>query len=508
MKKKNHKITLSAVLAVLFAFVTLVSCGKKKFELTFVTDGGTEISNAQVEEGAEYELPQDVTRDGYAFDGWYDNSSFNGEKLTTVKASDNATYYAKWVKLFTITLKANGSQKTISAKEGETIANAVKDENPTKSGLIFGAWFLNGVELAPTIKVTKDVTLEAKFKAQYKVNVFKENLTQDGYDKEELTNSAYVGSNISADVDLEGFTLEDNENNALEKTVSENENNDLTVYLKREQYKVVLRSNYPNGKTEETLSLNVKYGEEKELPETSFQCDGYYLKGFAASPNGEIVYQTNFLENNVINVENKEIEAELITATKNLSLYGIWVKAYTDMFGGNDYIYVDDKDAYLSRDGVYFKGEFDSKKNVYLNGEDVSKEIRSKEVTDIVSQVSSIVEVRAIMVEQQRELAKGHSVIMEGRDITTVVFPNADYKFYLDASVEERVKRRVLQNEEAGLESDYEEINKNIEMRDYNDINKEVGALKRTDEQIYIDSTNMSIDEVINFIIEKVGESK
>lgn len=154
------------------------------------------------------------------------------------------------------------------------------------------------------------------------------------------------------------------------------------------------------------------------------------------------------------------------------------------------------------------KIEFDSKKNVYLNGEDVSKEIRSKEVTDIVSQVSSIVEVRAIMVEQQRELAKGHSVIMEGRDITTVVFPNADYKFYLDASVEERVKRRVLQNEEAGIESDYDEIKKNIEMRDYNDINKEVGALKRTDEQIYIDSTNMSIDEVINFIIEKVGESK
>ena len=154
------------------------------------------------------------------------------------------------------------------------------------------------------------------------------------------------------------------------------------------------------------------------------------------------------------------------------------------------------------------KIEFDSKKNVYLNGEDVSKEIRSKEVTDIVSQVSSIVEVRAIMVEQQRKLAKGHSVIMEGRDITTVVFPNADYKFYLDASVEERVKRRVLQNEEAGIESDYDEIKKNIEMRDYNDINKEVGALKRTDEQIYIDSTNMSIDEVINFIIEKVGESK
>lgn len=89
---------------------------------------------------------------------------------------------------------------------------------------------------------------------------------------------------------------------------------------------------------------------------------------------------------------------------------------------------------------------------VYLNNEDVTSEIRSKEVTKIVSQVSSIVEVRLAMVEVQRNLAKGKDVIMEGRDITTYVFPNADVKIYLDADEEERAKRRYKEMQEKGIE--------------------------------------------------------
>lgn len=152
--------------------------------------------------------------------------------------------------------------------------------------------------------------------------------------------------------------------------------------------------------------------------------------------------------------------------------------------------------------------EFDEDRNVYLDRENVSSEIRDKEVTSIVSQVSSIIPVREEMVKQQRKLGEGLNVIMEGRDITTVVFPKAEYKFYLDASVEERTRRRVKENKEKGIYSDYDEIKKNIEERDYNDMHKEVGSLIRTDEQIYIDSTNMSIDEVVDFIIKRVGEVK
>lgn len=144
----------------------------------------------------------------------------------------------------------------------------------------------------------------------------------------------------------------------------------------------------------------------------------------------------------------------------------------------------------------------------FLNGEDVSKEIRSKEVTSVVSPISSIVPVREEMVGIQRGIAEGFNVIMEGRDITTVVFPNADFKFYLDASVEERTRRRVEQNKEKGIFSDYEDIKQSIIDRDYNDMHKEVGALKRTNEQIYINSTNMKKEEVVDFIIKRVGEVK
>lgn len=153
------------------------------------------------------------------------------------------------------------------------------------------------------------------------------------------------------------------------------------------------------------------------------------------------------------------------------------------------------------------KIEFDKDRNVYLDGVDVSKRIREKDVSALVSPLSSIVAVREEMVKQQRKLAEGLDVIMEGRDITTVVFPNADFKFYLDATVEERAKRRFLQNQESGIDMSLEEIKEAIEARDYNDMHKEVGALKRTDDQIYVDSTNMSIEEVADFMINKIKEN-
>ena len=141
---------------------------------------------------------------------------------------------------------------------------------------------------------------------------------------------------------------------------------------------------------------------------------------------------------------------------------------------------------------------------VYMDNEEVSDEIRTMEVTHRVSKISSIIELREVMREKQREFANKNSIVMEGRDITTEVFPDADYKFYLDASIEERTKRRVKQNEENGIESNYDEIYESIKNRDYSDMNRKYGALKRTDDQIYIDSSNMTIDEVINKMMEEI----
>ena len=148
--------------------------------------------------------------------------------------------------------------------------------------------------------------------------------------------------------------------------------------------------------------------------------------------------------------------------------------------------------------------KFTPDKKVFLDGVDVTDDIRSKEVTKIVSQVSSIVEVRKNLVELQKKMAGDNDCIMEGRDITTVVFPNAKYKFYLDATPEERARRRFEQNKEKNIDMTYEEILENIKMRDYNDSHKEVGSLTRTDEQIYIDSTNLTIPEVVKIITDIV----
>lgn len=145
---------------------------------------------------------------------------------------------------------------------------------------------------------------------------------------------------------------------------------------------------------------------------------------------------------------------------------------------------------------------------IYLNGEDVSTKIREKEVTAIVSQVSSIISVREEMVKVQRNLAKGKNVIVEGRDIGTVVFPNADLKIYLDASEEIRAQRRYKENQEKGIDMTYEEVLENVRMRDYNDMHKKVGALKKAEDAIIIDSTNLTIEEVTDKVIEEIEKSK
>lgn len=153
----------------------------------------------------------------------------------------------------------------------------------------------------------------------------------------------------------------------------------------------------------------------------------------------------------------------------------------------------------------------DGNLEVYLNGVNVSKEIRSPEVAKVVSPVSSIKEVRSEMVNIQRKLAEGKNVIMEGRDITTVVFPNADVKIYLDGALEERAMRRYRQNKAKGIEMSYEEVLENIKKRDKNDMEKEVGALKIADDAIVIDTTNLTIIEQeakMSEIIDKALASK
>ena len=144
---------------------------------------------------------------------------------------------------------------------------------------------------------------------------------------------------------------------------------------------------------------------------------------------------------------------------------------------------------------------------VYLDNEDVSDDIRTMEVNARVSKISSIIPLRLVMEDKQREMAKKSNVVMEGRDITTVIFPDAKYKFYIDCSLEERAKRRLEQNKEKGVESTYEEVYESLKQRDLDDMNRPLGALKRTDDQHYIDNGKNTKEESVNEILKIVGEN-
>ena len=146
-------------------------------------------------------------------------------------------------------------------------------------------------------------------------------------------------------------------------------------------------------------------------------------------------------------------------------------------------------------------------KRVILNGKDVTLKIRSQEVNELVSPVATIKIVREKLADMQRNMAKSRDVIMEGRDIGTNVFPNADVKVFLDATPEERAKRRYRQNQENGIEIPFEEILKNVKERDYIDSHREIAPLTQAPDAVYIDSTGMTVDEeaeeVMKLIMQK-----
>ncbi|MBP5772504.1 MAG: (d)CMP kinase [Eubacterium sp.] len=146
-------------------------------------------------------------------------------------------------------------------------------------------------------------------------------------------------------------------------------------------------------------------------------------------------------------------------------------------------------------------GYEDGTQKVYLNGEDVSTEIRQEEIGNLTSAIAVYSGVRKILVALQQDLASKNNVVMDGRDIGTAVLPNADLKIYLTASVKTRAKRRYDELVEKGQDCDLEEIEKDIEDRDYRDMNREVSPLTQADDAVLVDSSDMTIDEVVAKII-------
>ena len=142
----------------------------------------------------------------------------------------------------------------------------------------------------------------------------------------------------------------------------------------------------------------------------------------------------------------------------------------------------------------------DGKQSVFMNGEDVTDEIRSVEVTRNVSAVSALKEVRTRLVHLQQEIAENHSIIMDGRDIGTVVLPQAEIKIFLVASVEERARRRFIENQEKGIEMSYEELVEDIRRRDHIDSTRKESPLRKAEDAIEVDTTKMTIEDVVKVV--------
>ena len=144
----------------------------------------------------------------------------------------------------------------------------------------------------------------------------------------------------------------------------------------------------------------------------------------------------------------------------------------------------------------------DAVQHVYLNGKDISSRLRNEEVGNMASVTSAIPEVRKKLLELQQNLAKTQNVIMDGRDIGTCVLPHADVKVYLTASVETRAKRRYHELQEKGEDCNLEEIAHDIEERDRRDMTREIAPLKQAEDAVLVDSSDMTIAEVVKTIVD------
>ncbi|MDT2732089.1 (d)CMP kinase [Streptococcus parauberis] len=157
----------------------------------------------------------------------------------------------------------------------------------------------------------------------------------------------------------------------------------------------------------------------------------------------------------------------------------------------------------LAQTPISFKKASDGSQKVFLGDQDVTLDIRQNDVTNNVSWVSAIPEIREELVRQQRRIAETGSIIMDGRDIGTVVLPDAELKIFLIASVDERAQRRYKENIEKGIETDLELLKQEIEARDYKDSHRKVSPLKAAEDAIVFDTTGIDISGVVKFIEKK-----
>ena len=176
-----------------------------------------------------------------------------------------------------------------------------------------------------------------------------------------------------------------------------------------------------------------------------------------------------------------------------------------------DLLGVSPKDAdgverYIDELTIEIQYDEDGKQHMIMNGMDVTDEIRTQDISQKASLVSAHAVVREVLLDMQRDVAKAHNVIMDGRDIGTVVLPKADVKIFLTATAEERAKRRTEELLAKGQKAEYETVLKEIQQRDYQDTHREIAPLKMARDSIKLDTSELDIDGVIDAMKKIIGE--
>ena len=189
---------------------------------------------------------------------------------------------------------------------------------------------------------------------------------------------------------------------------------------------------------------------------------------------------------------------------------GAMYRGLTYDFLKNNLTELDEKKIELLLSKVKFEVKFiDRVQYVFVNDEDVSEKIRTAEVSKFTSLFAKSPAVREFLIDTQRNLAMSNNIIMDGRDIASVVLPNADVKIFLTASVEERARRRVLDFDRQGVvDIDFDKVKADIAARDYQDENRDIAPLVKVDDAVLIDTTNLTITEVVEKMTELIKKAE
>ncbi len=374
--KRKFLLCVTTLLAVV-CLVCAAACGNR-VKFTFDTDGGEEIAAVECQKGEEFTLPT-PTRVGYSFEGWYLTEDFTGSPVTSLLAESNQTFYAKWEKMYLVTLDVGSgtlSERSFYLKAGENLADALEDRVPTREDFLFGCWQKDGKDLGAGERMPQeDITLTAKYQVKYTVEVYEQALDDPNeYEKaaEPVVGYAYAdGQKFTPTVDREGFTLTTHEGDIRSKVLTETPPQNLfRLYFDRKEISVSLMSNFPADSGEENfapLEVTGLYGSEAMLPEDNFVCDGYCLVGWSANPWGDDPLPANYIAKRLFGGSGEELYR--YTFTKNGPLYAVWQKAYIDRFEGSDRIYFfeateeEGAKVYLDRGGVFFEGEYSAGAN-------------------------------------------------------------------------------------------------------------------------------------------------